>query len=558
MAAKTHNGGRAVVEALLTHGATHAFCVPGESYLPILDALHDARGKIRLVTCRHEAGAANMAEAYAKLTGKPGICLVTRGPGATQASVGVHTARQDSTPMILLVGQVTTADLGREAFQEVDLATFFKPLAKDAFQVMKADEIAPGLARAFHIAQSGRPGPVVVSLPEDVLFGEAPRTRLTPLPPERAKPSTHGMESLKTLLERAEKPLAILGGFGWSQKAVRDFRAFAEREGLPVTCAFRFQDLFDPRSENYAGDAGIGINPKLAETIKTADVILAIGPRLGEMTTSGYTLITPPVPEQTLVHVHAGKEELGRVYQADLAIHSHPAEFVTALKGMRLGRKAHWRAWREAVRENFLAWAKPVKNPGRVQIGKIYAFLNKVLPENTILTNGAGNYTAWLHRHYQYRAFKTQLAPTSGAMGYGVPAAIAAKIAEPQRTVVSVSGDGCFMMSACELATAVQEKAAVIFLVFNNGMYGTIRMHQERHFPGRVSGTNLLNPDFPALARAFGLKAWRAATNAAFEKAFRAALARKRPALIEVVMDKEAISPAATLSGLRKQKGNLT
>jgi len=555
LAARTHNGGQAVVDALLAHGVAHAFCVPGESYLPVLDALHEARKKIKLVTCRHEGGAANMAEAYGKLTGKPGICLVTRGPGAANAAIGVHTARQDSTPMILLVGQVATSDLGREAFQEVDFPAFFKPLAKDAFQVMKGDEIAGALARAFRIAQSGRPGPVVVSLPEDILFGEAPRTKVAPLPPERAKPSVNQLESLKALLERAEKPLAILGGFGWTKKAVRDFRAFAEREGLPVSCAFRFQDLMDPRSDCYVGDAGIGINPKLASMIKAADVILALGPRLGEMTTSGYTLIKPPVPEQTLLHVHAGKEELGRVYQADLAIHSHPGEFVAALKAIKLGRKANWRTWRERGRKNYLDWVQPVKNPGRVQIGKIYEFLNRVLPDDAIVANGAGNYTAWLHRHYQYRDFKTQLAPTSGAMGYGVPAAISAKLAEPKRVVVSVSGDGCFLMSACELATAAQEKAAVIFLVFNNGMLGTIRMHQEKHFPGRVSGTDLVNPDFAALAESFGIKGYRVSANAAFEKAFKAALASKRPALIEVEVDQEALSPTATLSGLRRAKG---
>lgn len=544
------------METLEAHGVTHIFCVPGESHLPILDALYDKGKKIRLITCRHEAGAANMAEAYGKLTGRPGVCLVTRGPGATHASVGVHTARQDSTPLILLVGQVATADLGREAFQEVDLVSFFKPLAKDAMQVTKVGDIVTTLTKAFYISQSGRTGPVVVSLPEDILFASTPKTKSRPLTPERALPHKQELQRLQKLLKEANRPLALLGGFGWNRKAVRDFRLFAEREGLPASCAFRFQDLIDPRSESYVGDAGIGINPKLGQLIKDADLILAIGPRLGEMTTSGYSLIKAPLPQQTLIHVHAGQEELGRVYKPRLAIHSHPVEFAKTLKKIHINRRAQWQPWLKQARKNYIEWAQPVKNPGNVQIGRIYSYLNKTLPDDAIVTNGAGNYTAWLHRHYQYRDFKTQLAPTSGAMGYGVPAAIAAKILESKRTVVSISGDGCFMMSACELATAIQENTAVIFLIFNNFMYGTIRMHQEKHFPKRVLGTDLINPNFSKLAKAFGMQAWHVKSNSAFEKAFRRALVSKRPSLIEVFVDKNAISPMQTLSGLRIKKAS--
>lgn len=551
---KKQNGGRAVVETLEAHGVTHIFCVPGESHLPILDALYDKQDRIRLITCRHEAGAANMAEAYGKLTGKPGVCLVTRGPGATHASVGVHTARQDSTPLILLVGQVATPDLGREAFQEVDLVSFFKPIAKDAMQVVKVGDIVTNLTKAFYVAQSGRAGPVVVSLPEDILFATTPKTKSVPRVPARALPRKRDLQTLQSLLRKADRPIVLLGGFGWDRKTVHDFRLFAERESLPVSCAFRFQDLMDPRSESFVGDAGIGINPKLAQLIKDADLILAVGPRLGEMTTSGYSLIKPPVPQQKLVHVHAGQEELGRVYKAHLAIHSHPVEFVAALKKLHINCKARWQSWLRQARANYVEWARPVKNPGNVQIGRIYSFLNKILPTDAIVANGAGNYTAWLHRHYQYRDFKTQLAPTSGAMGYGVPAAIAAKILESKRTVISVSGDGCFMMSACELATAAQEKTAVIFIVFNNSMYGTIRMHQEKHFPKRVLGTSLVNPNFSKLAKAFGMRAWQVKSNSAFESVFRRALVSKHPSLIEIFIDKNAITPMQTLSNLRTKK----
>ena len=529
-----------------------AFCVPGESYLPILDALYDVADKIRLITCRHESGASNMAEAYGKLTGKPGICLVTRGPGATNASIGIHTARQDSTPLIMLVGQVAAHQIGYEAFQEVDYRKMFAPLAKWVEQIEDVKDIPEVMIKAFHVALSGRPGPVVIALPEDSLSAQCTPIKIKPHEPERAAPRPEDLNSLVGLMHQAEKPLVILGGSGWTEQAVADFREFAEREGLPVGCAFRYQDRMDPRSDNYVGDIGIGINPKLAAMVKETDVILALGPRLGEMTTSGYTLLKPPVPEQTLVHVHAGKEELDKVYQADLAIHSTPANFVAALGNVKFGKKAPWAGWLKSAREDYLNWSKPNENPGRVQVAEIYRYFRETLSDDTIFTNGAGNYTAWLHRFYHYRALGTQVAPTSGAMGYGVPAAVAAKLVHPERIVISCSGDGCFLMTGQELATAVQYDVPVIFLVFNNSMYGTIRMHQEKHFPGRVMGTDLKNPNFMEFAKAFGADGYFADSNEAFEAAFEVALEKNRPALIEIIVDREAISPAATLSDLKQ------
>lgn len=545
-------GGVAVVEALLEHGSDTAFCVPGESYLPILDALYDVRENITLYTCRHESGASNMADAYGKLKGRPGICMVTRGPGATNASIGIHTAMQDSTPLLMLVGQVASKDKGREAFQEVDFEAMFAPLAKWAIEVKKADDIPEIMARAFHTAMEGRKGPVVVSFPEDVLSDACEAATLEPRVVEEQAPNPEEMEKLKTLLQSAARPLVILGGSGWTKKAVADYRDCAEREGLPSACAFRYQDLMDPRSQIYVGDIGIGINPKLAERVKTADVILALGPRLGEMTTSGYTIIKAPKPDQTLIHVHAGGDELGRVYEGALHIHSSAANFARALKDISFGKKADWAGGLKEDHENYLAWSTPNKNAGSVQVAEIYGYLRETLPDNAIFTNGAGNYSAWLHRFYHYRDFKTQVAPTSGAMGYGVPAAIAAKIVHPDRPVICASGDGCFLMTGQELATAAQYNVPVIFLVFNNSMYGTIRMHQEKHYPGRVSGTDLKNPDFAAFAESFGIKGYKAGTNAEFEAAFEEALKSNLPALIEIKVDPEAISPAASLSSLKK------
>jgi acetolactate synthase-1/2/3 large subunit len=546
------NGGRILIDALIQHGVDLAFCVPGESYLAALDALHDSQVRIKLVVCRQEGGAAYMAEAYGKLTGKPGICFVTRGPGATNASVGVHTAFQDSTPMILFIGQVARDQVEREAFQEIDFRRMFGPMVKWVAEIDDAARIPELVSQAFHRAMNGRPGPVVLALPEDMLtdmvtVGDAGHYKVS-----RPHPGEEEMAAFRDLLARAERPLVILGGGGWDADAVGGFRRFAEANNLPVGCAFRCQDLFDNTSDNYAGDVGIGINPKLAQRIKDSDLLIAIGARLGEMTTSGYTLIDIPVPAQKLIHVHAGVEELGRVYQASLPINSGMAAFVRALGKLPAISARRWDGWTRAARTDYLENLRHAPIPGKLQMGEIMAWLRQRLPADAILTNGAGNYATWSHRFYQYRQFRTQLGPTNGSMGYGVPAGVAAKLVAPDRIVVSFNGDGCFMMNGQELATAVQYGANVVFLVINNGMYGTIRMHQEKTYPGRVSGTELHNPDFVALGRAYGAHAELVEQTADFAPAFERALAAGRPALLELRIDPEAITPKASLSQLRE------
>ena len=545
------SGGETLVRALLVHGADLAFCVPGESYLPVLDAFHHVTDKFRLITCRNETGATNMAEAHGKLMGRPGLVFVTRGPGACHASIGVHTAFRDSTPMILFVGQVSREMRGREAFQEIDFRAMFAPIAKWVVEVEEATELPGIVAEAWHKAMSGRKGPVVVSLPEDILSDPVEASEAAPIPPLQAEPSGDDIAGFKSIMEEAERPLVILGGSGWSEHSVHAIRKFVEQNNLPAGAAFRFQDLLDNRHPNYVGDIGIGINPELAKMVREADVILALGPRLGEMTTSGYTLLKPPKSDQRLIHVHAGSEELGRVYQAELAIHSSPGLFAEAISDLSLRQKDGWQSWLRAARENYQAWNTPQSNPGDVQIAEIYAWMRDHLDDDAILTNGAGNYTGWLHRYYHYRTFKSQLAPTSGAMGYGVPAAIAAKIACPDRQVISISGDGCFLMTGQELATAVQYDAQVVFLVFNNSMLGTIRMHQERHYPGRISGTDLVNPDFASLARSFGVNGATVEKTSEFAPAMKEALACGKPALIEVKISPEAISTQNTMSEIR-------
>jgi len=546
------SGGQILVDQLKIHGVDMAFCVPGESYLAVLDGLYEARNSIRLVTCRQEGGAANMAEAYGKMTGRPGICFVTRGPGATNASIGVHTAFQDSTPMILFVGQVARDQVEREAFQEVDFRRMFGEMAKWVAQIDDAARIPELVSQAFHRAVAGRPGPVVIALPEDMLTSVAEVEDAGPYKTVRPHPGPAEMAELRAMLQAAERPFVILGGGGWSAKAVDDIRAFVEANDLPVGCAFRCQDLFDNRHANYAGDVGIGINPALAKRIKESDLLIVIGARLGEMTTSGYTLVSIPVPHQKLVHVHGSAEELGRVYQATLPINAGMEAFAAAAHAMRPVDPAAWRGLREAARADYLANIVPPKVPGAVQMGEIIAWLNANLPDDAILTNGAGNYTVWLHRFFQYRRFRTQLAPTSGAMGYGVPAAIAAKALYPERLVVSFAGDGCFLMNGQELATAVQYGLPVVFVVVNNGMYGTIRMHQEREYPGRTIATDLVNPDFAALARAYGATGETVETTEAFVPAFERAVAAKKPALIEIRLDPEALTPRASLTQIRE------
>ncbi|WP_119459216.1 thiamine pyrophosphate-binding protein [Rhodospirillaceae bacterium SYSU D60014] len=544
-------GGQILVDALKIHGVDLAFCVPGESYLAVLDALYDARDAIRLVACRQEGGAANMAEAYGKLIGRPGICFVTRGPGATNASIGVHTAFQDSTPMILFIGQVARDQVEREAFQEVDFRRMFGPLAKWVAQIDDAARIPELVSQAFHRAMAGRPGPVVIALPEDMLTERVDVADAGPYKTVRPHPGAADLDAMRGRLAAAKRPFMLLGGGGWSADAVADITAFAETNDLPTGAAFRCQDLFDNTRKNYVGDVGIGINPPLAERVKAADLLLVVGARLGEMTTSGYTLVDLPRPKQTLVHVHAGAEELGRVYQADLPINAGMAAFAAAARALPPVDSAAWTEWTAAARADYLANLQHPQNPGALQMGEVMAYLRERLPADAILTNGAGNYATWLHRFYQYRHFRTQLAPTSGAMGYGVPAAVAAKAVHPDRPVISFAGDGCFLMNGQELATAVQYGLNIIILVINNGMYGTIRMHQERHYPGRISGTDLVNPDFAAYARAFGAHGETVETTADFAPAFERAVQAGRPALLELKLDPEAITPRASLSQIR-------
>jgi acetolactate synthase-1/2/3 large subunit len=542
---------RILVDALRVHGVDHAFCVPGESYLAVLDALFDSREAIKLVVARQDGGAAYMAEAYGKLTGKPGICFVTRGPGATNASIGVHTAFQDSTPMILFIGQVGSDFVEREAFQEVDYRRMFGQMAKWVASIDRADRVPEFISHAFHCAMSGRKGPVVLALPEDVLTQTAAVADTEPYKEVQAYPGAADLERLREMLARAERPFAIIGGSGWDAKACDDFRRFAEANAIPVGCAFRFQDLFDNRHASYAGDVGIGVNPKLAQRIKEADLVLAIGPRLGEMTTSGYTLLEPPRSKQKLVHVYPGVEELGRVYQGDLLINSGMREIAAALASLGPVDPSRWREWTSAINADYREWTVRRENPGSVQMWDVIDFLKQRLPDDAILTNGAGNFSGWVHRFYQHSRFRTQIAPTSGAMGYGAPAGVAAKIAAPARMVLAFSGDGDFLMNGQEIATAVQYDAAVIFIVVNNGMYGTIRMHQERDYPARVYGTDLRNPDFAAYARAFGAHGELVEETAQFGPAFDRCVASGKTSLIEIRIPQEAISTQTTIEGIR-------
>ena len=552
-------GARILVDQLLIQGVNHVFCVPGESYLGVLDALHDAAGAIRLIVNRHESGSVFMADAYARLAGQPGVVFVTRGPGASNAAIGIHNARQDSTPLVVFIGQVDTEHLGREAFQEIDYRQMFGQVAKAVEQIERADRIPEIVARAFQCATSGRPGPVVVVLPEDVLSAQARVADARCHQPVQAAPSDTQIAALRSLLRQAQRPLLMLGGSGWTPAALDNVRRFVEVNDLPVVCGFRFQDRFDNEHPNYIGEAGIGINPKLAQRIKAADLVIAIGLRLGEITTSGYTLLRAPVPDQALVHVHPGLEELGRVYQAMLMINSGVPQFAARLAAMNPFEPAPWGEHTRAGRAEYEDWQqRPALYRQRepsLDLWQVMRQLRQSMPRDAIVANGAGNFSVWLHRFFRYGALGTQVAPTSGSMGYGVPAAIGAKIAAPERTVVCVTGDGDLMMSVQELATAAQYHAGVIFLVLNNSMYGTIRLHQERHFPGRVSGTGLVNPDFPLLAKSFGGLGLRVADTAAFATALNEALTysreRRRPALIELVCDPDLLTPEATVASLR-------
>ncbi|MEH6435321.1 thiamine pyrophosphate-binding protein [Massilia sp. DD77] len=554
----SRTGGQILVDALHIHGVDTAFGVPGESYLDVLDALHDS--EIRFVINRQEGGAAFMAEAYGKLTGKPGICFVTRGPGATNASIGVHTAYQDSTPMILFIGQVGNDFTDREAFQEIDYRRMFGQMAKWVAQIDRADRIPEYMARAFQVATSGRPGPVVLALPEDMLVSKAEVADTRPYQPVQGSPSSAQIGQLRAMLAESRRPLVLLGGHTWNDQACADLRQFVEANHLPVACAFRFQDLLDNAHPNYVGDVGIGINPKLAARVKDADLLIALGPRLGEMTTSGYSLLASPVPRQRLVHFHPDPEELGSVYQGELMVASGMQQACAMLAAMEPVDAA---AWKDSVAEAKAELAAYQAQPPIFKEGKapldLWQMMQELmaqLPRDAIITNGAGNYASWAHRFYRYGAMRTQLAPTSGAMGYSVPSGVAAKIVQPERTVVTFAGDGEFMMNGQELATAVQYGAGVVILLFNNGMFGTIRMHQEREYPGRVSGTGLHNPDFAALARAYGGHGEVVETTEEFGPALRRALAHanehKLPALIELRYDGNLITPNATLDTIRK------
>lgn len=538
-------GGRVLVDQLRVHGVERIFCVPGESYLDVLNALHD-EPEIGLVVCKHEGAASNMAEADGKLTGRPGICFVTRGPGATHASIGVHVAQQDSTPMILFVGQIAREHKGREAFQELDYVAVFGSMAKWTAEIDDADRIPEMVARAFQVSTSGRPGPVVLALPEDVLDGLAECTDAQPYRPIAAGASAADAAMLSALLNAAERPMVIVGGANWTSEAARDLTAFVHAWNLPVASAFRRQDVFDNRDAHYAGHLSFGVSPKLSDRIKAADLLIAIGTRLGDVATDGYALIDAPVPKQKLVHIHADSAELGRVYQATLPIQAGTANGAAMLASLAPPSGARWAEWTVGSRSDHKVFSAPVASHPEltgVDMTEVVSHLNRVLPDDSILTNGAGNYAVWLHRFYNYKRPRTQLAPTCGAMGYGLPAAIAAKLRHPSRTVVCFAGDGCFLMYPQEVATAAAHGAAVIAIVVNNGMYGTIRMHQERRYPGRQSGTSLVNPDFVAMARACGAWSERVERTADFAAAFDRALHSGKMAVLELITDPLQITP---------------
>jgi acetolactate synthase I/II/III large subunit len=534
-------GGQILIDQLVAQGVERVTCVPGESYLAALDALHDS--PIDVVICRAEGGAAMMAEAYGKLTGRPGICFVTRGPGSTNAAHGIHIAMQDSTPMILFVGQVDTAMREREAFQELDYKAVFGSMAKWAVEIDTPDRIPELVARAFRVALQGRPGPVVIALPENMLTETAAVADAPKVEPAASWPAPSDLERLGAMLGSARAPIVVLGGSGWTADAARGIARFAERFDLPVATSFRRASLFDADHSHYAGDLGIGPSPKLKDRITGADVVLLIGGRMSEMPSSSYTLFDIPVPSQKLIHVHPGSEELGRVYQPTLAIQATPTAFAAAVETMTPAAQPAWKGEAAKAHADYLAWTeKPRELPGNFQYGQVVTWLRDRLPKDAIVCNGAGNYAGWLHRHHRFHAFAAQLAPTSGSMGYGVPAAVMAKRQHPDRVVVAFAGDGCFLMNGQEFATAVQYDAPLIVVVVDNAQYGTIRMHQERDYPGRVVGTQLKNPDFALYAKAFGGHGERVERTEDFAPAFERALASGKPAILHCLVDQRALS----------------
>ena len=548
----TRTGGEILVDQLAIHGVHHVFCVPGESYLAALDAFHDS--KITLTVCRHENGASMMAEAVGKITGRPGICFVTRGPGATNASAGIHIARQDSSPMIVFVGQVGRHMRDREAFQELDYRAVFGTMAKWAVEIDDPTRIPELVSRAFYTACNGRPGPVVIAVPEDMLSERAMVPDATAFEPVESWPGLTDMSRLQKLLWAAKRPVALIGGSRWSEQACAALMRFAERFALPVATTFRRGHLFDALHPCYAGDMGIGPNPKLLARVKGADLVLLIGGRMSEMSSQSYTLFDIPEPQMKLVHVHPGAEELGRVYHPTLAIEAAPTAFCAALEGLQPPIEILWKGEAATAHADYLAWTeKATPQPGAVNLGEIMIWLRENLPSDAIITNGAGNFSGWIHRFYRFRKYATHIGPTSGSMGYGFPAAVAMKQLFPERTVICVAGDGDFLMTGQDFATAVQYKLPVIVVLSDNGLYGTIRMHQERDYPGRVVATQLHNPDFVAYALAFGGYGALVDKTADFPAAFAQAVATGKPSIIQLKIDPDAISPGATLTGIRNK-----
>ena len=544
------HGGKVLIDQLEAQGVTTVFTVPGESFLAALDGLHDSN-RIKTIVCRQEGGASMMAEASGKLTGEPGICFVTRGPGAANAMSGLHVARQDSTPMVAFVGMPSLGHEDREAFQEIEIKQLFTSFVKWAAVVRDPHRIPEYLSHAFHLARSGRPGPVVLGLPEDVLSAGAAVMDAKPVRIAEPQPAAADIDALQRRLEAAARPLLIVGGPGWSAAIQRQIEALAARFDLPTAAAFRYQDYLDNRHHCYVGCVGIGVDAALAAAVKDADLLIVIGARLGEMTTSGYTLLDIPNPAAYLVHVHPSADELGSVYRADLPIAATAGAFVARLGALKPPATIGWSVRRAALRAAYEKTLEPIALPGAVKLAEVMRTLSELLPEDGILANGAGNFAAFVHRYFQYKGYRTCLAPTSGSMGYGLPAAIAAKIAHPTRPVVGVQGDGDFLMTGQELATAVQYDLPTITIIANNGMYGTIRAHQERAYPNRVIGTTLSNPDFAAYAASFGAEGYRITTTDAFAPALRAALAASKPSVLELQLDPEALSPRKTLTGMR-------
>ena len=544
------NGGQLVVDALQSFGTGRVFCVPGESYLPVLDALYDA--DIETVVCRQEGGAAMMAEASGKITGEPGICLVTRGPGATNASAGIHIAAQDSTPVILLVGQVSTERRHREMFQEVDYQQLFGGIAKWVAEIDSTERVPEMMSRAWHVATSGRPGPVVLALPEDTLQQQSDVSSKLTVRQTETHPGAGQLEQMQTLLEQSERPLAIAGGSRWTADAVEQFTRFAERFGLPVACSFRRQMLFDHSHGHYTGDVGLGINPSLRKSIEDTDLLLLIGARFSEIPSQDFQLINVPNPQCKLVHVYPDAAELGRLYVPTVAINASASAFCESLDTLKPRAEHKRQAAIDAAHQSYRDWSSlDCALPSTTVMKSVMSHLIKVLPEDSILCNGAGNYASWIHRFYPFKKFGTQLAPISGSMGYGLPAAIAGKLAQPDKTVVAFAGDGCFQMTMQEFGTAVEFGAAVIVLVIDNGMYGTIRMHQEQHFPGRVSGTGLFSPDFAALAASYGVYGATVEEAEQFPAAFKGALESNSAALIHVRVDPDALTPTLSLASMK-------